>query len=71
MTFATMTCIGFLVFFQCNEKPPAQPKPQPIVCSFPRSPNLTDEQKAVTPAPLRRYVLKIEKKLDKGNCPKN
>ena len=67
---ASMTCVGFLFVFQCNEKPPAQPEPQKIVCSFPRSPNLTAEEKAATPQRLRRYVLKIENKLNAGNCPK-
>ena len=70
MTFAaSMTCVGFLVFFQCNEKPPAQPEPQKIVCSFARAPTLSAEEKAATPRPLKRYVLKNEKKLDANHCP--
>ena len=71
MTFAaSMTCVGFLVFFQCNEKPPAQPAPQPIVCSFARAPHLSPEEKAGVPQRLKRYVLKNENKLDANNCPK-
>ena len=72
MTFAaSMTCIGFLVFFQCNEKPPPQPEPQKIICSFARAPHLSEQEKASTPRQMKRYVLKNEAKLDKGNCPKN
>lgn len=70
ISFASMTCIGFLVFFQCNEKPKAEPEPQKIVCSFARVPHLTAEEKAATPRALKRYVLKNENKLDSSHCPK-
>jgi hypothetical protein len=66
---ASLTCIGFLVFFQCNEKPEPEPEPQKIVCSFARAPKLTAEEKAATPKPLKRYVLKNEQRLNDNNCP--
>lgn len=67
---ASMTCIGFLFFFQCNEKPKPEPEPQKIVCSFARVPHLTAEEKATTPRSLKRYVLKNEQRLDDNGCPK-
>ena len=65
---AKMTCIGFLVFFQCEEKKPAKPDPQKVVCSGPVVPGLTDEEKARTPLVVKRFMGKVQRNRIDHHC---
>lgn len=65
---ASITCVGFLVFFQCNEKPPPQPESQKVVCSGPAVPGLTDEEKARTPLVVKRFMGKVHRNRIDNKC---
>lgn len=68
MTLATMTCIGFLVFFSCEEAKKPQPDPQRVVCSGPSVPIFTDEEAARTPPRVRRFVGKVKQNRKDNKC---
>lgn len=68
MTLATMTCIGFLVFFQCEEAKKPPPNPQRVVCSGPAVPILTDDEAARTPPRVKRFVGKVKQNRKDNKC---
>ena len=65
---AKMTCIGFLVFFQCNEKPPPAPEPQRVVCSGPAVPLLTLEEATNTIPKVRHFMNKVKRNRKDNHC---
>jgi hypothetical protein len=69
MTGGTLTCIGFLVFFQCHEPLPATPQPQKVVCSGPSVPVLTVDEFLQTPSKVKRFMGKVKRNRIDSHCP--
>ena len=68
MTLASMTCIGFLVFFTCEEAKKPPPNPQRVVCSGPSVPVLTDDEIRQTPPRVKRFVGKAKQNRKDNKC---
>jgi hypothetical protein len=66
---ANLTCIGFLIFFQCHEAAPVRPDPEPVVCSGPAVPILTLEEAQQTIPKVRRFMNKVKRNRLDNNCP--
>lgn len=65
----TLTCIGFLVFFQCHPThPPAEPAPQVVVCSGPSVPVLDSQDLLATPSKVKIFMGKVKRNRKDNHC---
>ena len=75
MSAAALTiCKGIPVLFLFTGHLDCRPvkadaEPQAVVCSMPRVPTMTPEEKKGVPQVLRRYILKNEGILNDNHCP--